>query len=404
VEWLADRFRNYLHLPDPAVLYALMGAVAANMLEGQPVWLMLIGAPGSGKTELLNTLGGLEHLYPVDSVDGPAPFLSGTGKKEKSRDATGGILNQIGLHGGIVIKDFTGILSLEPGKAKLVLDCLRQVYDGRWTRPVGTDGGKVLQWPAAEYGGKRGHVALFAGVTGRIDHHHTVNASLGERWLYFRMTQNYGRDKAAVAQRRVTQEALARQAMANNSRAGWREELRDIVTAFVMSQDMEFGRKQKRRDLTNNEVLRITRMAAVSAMCRSAVSRDYVKHDVDGWAETEELGRVTTQMNQLYAGMEYIGVSEGDRWRVLARIALDSVPLIRRLIVRLVVTSGDPAGIGYRELSEKVGVSESVMIRAVEDLELHGAVTVNRSESRGQTKVRLSEFMLREWEWKEWGS
>jgi hypothetical protein len=45
-------FGRWLILNDPTPLYAVFGAVAANLLEGDPVWLGLIAPPSSAKTEI----------------------------------------------------------------------------------------------------------------------------------------------------------------------------------------------------------------------------------------------------------------------------------------------------------------------------------------------------------------
>jgi hypothetical protein len=49
-------FQRWLWLPDASAVYATLGAAAANYLDGTPVWLLLVGPPGSGKTELLGAL------------------------------------------------------------------------------------------------------------------------------------------------------------------------------------------------------------------------------------------------------------------------------------------------------------------------------------------------------------
>jgi hypothetical protein len=88
---------------------------------------------------------------------------------------------------------------------------------------------------------------------------------------------------------------------------------------------------------------------------------------------------------------------------VLARIALDSMPLMRRLIIRETVRAGKE-GIGLMVLVGKVGASENVVRRAVEDLELHGALVKEKDGSGKGMRVKLSAEMQGEWNWKEWGS
>ena len=50
-------FRRWLYLPDPTALYAVLGAVAANRLAGDPVWLLLVGPPGSGSRSCCSRSG-----------------------------------------------------------------------------------------------------------------------------------------------------------------------------------------------------------------------------------------------------------------------------------------------------------------------------------------------------------
>src|SRR5262245_60249041 len=113
IDEVIEVFGRWLILKDPTPLYAVFGAVAANLLDGDPVWLGLIAPPSSAKTEILNSLSKLPDVVQVSSLS-PASFLSATAKKERGNDATGGLLAQIGKFGIIVLKDFTTMLSLRP--------------------------------------------------------------------------------------------------------------------------------------------------------------------------------------------------------------------------------------------------------------------------------------------------
>jgi len=55
-------FNRWLFLPDPGLIYAVLGTLAANRMSGDPVWLMLVGASSSGKTEGLLSLARLPHV------------------------------------------------------------------------------------------------------------------------------------------------------------------------------------------------------------------------------------------------------------------------------------------------------------------------------------------------------
>jgi hypothetical protein len=83
-------FKQWLYLPDTAPLLVVLGTIAANLMPGDPVWLLLIGPPGGGKTELLQPLAGLSHIHMTSTLT-EASLLSATPSRDKARDASGGL-------------------------------------------------------------------------------------------------------------------------------------------------------------------------------------------------------------------------------------------------------------------------------------------------------------------------
>lgn len=380
IEYLAASIREYLHMPDPSALYVLMGAVAANLLDGYPVWLMLVGPPGCGKTELINSLLNMLLVQEMANISGEGSFLSGTSTKDKADDATGGVLRKIGTHGGILINDFTSVLSLPQDTLKKVLTVFRECYSGRWTRDVGSDGGRTMQWV--------GKVMFLAGCTGVIDQHHAVNASLGERWVYYRFDRPDGF-------------AQSKRALINAANPKWADDMRALVHGFFESVGLEFGKSLPRRQLTDAEMVRVITMAGVAARCRSAVTRDNFSksRDIMAVPEQEVESRIATSLGQLLIGMDYIGVPELDRWRLVGKVALDSMPRLRRIVVSLAAHNG---GVGLKQLQLETGCSKTVIARTVEELGVFGIVGKDRAsaedmlEDSGRVKVQLSEWMRSE--------
>jgi len=363
-------------LADPSVLYALLGAVAGNMIQGDPVWLMLVGAPSSGGSEVLGALMGLEGVHAVGMVDSPAAFLSGTSKKERAVDATGGLLRLVGGHGALVLKDFTSMLSLPDKDLKKILSVFRECYDGYWARPTGTDGGKMLEWT--------GKMGLFAKVTGEIDRYHTVSASLGERWVFYRIPD----DGNGFAK--------SMQALGNGARDGWRDELRDLVSGFYEGLGLRFnpekGWKPPVHTLDDASKVRLIRMATIAARCRSSVVRDQFTRDKDIIAppEREVEVRISVALGQFLLGMRAVGVRERECWRLVGKVALDSMPALRRAVVGAVWMAKD--GIAMKDLQPRVLCSHAVVKRTVEDLEAHGVV-----ERAGGGVVRMQDWIRKEW-------
>jgi hypothetical protein len=125
-KWLGEKY-------DLAALDVVLCTAAAADLAGDPPWLQVVGGSGVAKTETIVPLSGAgAHL--VSTISGEAGLLSGTALKERSKDATGGLLRKLGDHGLLVIKDFTSILSMNRDTRALILAALREIHDGRAER------------------------------------------------------------------------------------------------------------------------------------------------------------------------------------------------------------------------------------------------------------------------------
>jgi hypothetical protein len=172
-------FRRWLALNDLVPVHAVLAAIAANLSPGKVVWLGVIAASSSGKTELLNSLSRVPFIHAVSSIT-PAAMLSGTPKREKTSASKGGLLREVGDFGILVLKDFGSILSMRPDAKAETLAMLREVYDGAVVRRVGSDGGRALPW--------RGRIGLIFACTQAYDEHHSVIAGLGDRFLLVRLT------------------------------------------------------------------------------------------------------------------------------------------------------------------------------------------------------------------------
>ena len=171
-------FRKWLHLDNDDAILVVAAAVVGNLAPGDPCWLLVVAPPSSAKTEVVRAIEPLPYVHLASTVT-EASLLSGTSAKERAKDATGGLLRQMGGFGLLCFKDFTSTLSQNKETAKQALSALREVYDGRWERAVGTDGGKVLSW--------QGKCGLVGAVTPNIDRYGQVVTSLGDRYLLLRL-------------------------------------------------------------------------------------------------------------------------------------------------------------------------------------------------------------------------
>jgi Bifunctional DNA primase/polymerase, N-terminal len=295
-------FQRWLLLPDITPLYAVFGTLVANIPDSDPVWLGLIGTPSTAKSEILRSLGGLPYVVRAATLT-VGGLLSGTPKKQHAAGARGGLLNQIGGSGIIVLKDFTSILSLRPDIKAEVLAALREIYDGEWVRVLGTDGGRTLTW--------RGKVGLLFGSTPVIDRHHTVIGAMGDRFLLSRL----------VPPDKQLQQALAHR---GGMVVQMRQELAQAVTDLLNTP------RAPPVPLTADEQQWLEDIARLVVRLRGVVERDYRTHEIEAVYGVEGTARFGLCLDGLLTALSTFEVERSVALNVVRNVALDSVPPMRR--------------------------------------------------------------------------
>jgi hypothetical protein len=371
-------FRKWLLLKDATPIYALLGAVAANYLPGDPVWLGIIAPPSSAKTEILNSISRLPNIHAVATVT-EGGLLSGVPKKEHSQGSKGGLLREIGEFGIIACKDFGSVISMPNETRARVLAALRELYDGAWTRHLGTDGGRTLHWE-----GKLGFV--FA-VTGAIDSHHGIIGSLGDRWLMSRL-EPVKKGQLAVALQHDGPTA---------------KKMRDELAAAVTQ--LFAGRNSNPPQLSESdpEFRDIDNAVSLMVRLRGVVERDRHTREIEMVPGTEGTARPGLALVRIFAGLQSLGVDRPTALKVVQRVALDSVPPIRRRAYDM-VCKYDPAVNKQRkdgaadtgDIAVELGLPTNTTRRALEDLTAHGLI---RRHDRGEGLSHL--WMKCPWEWEK---
>ena len=366
-----DIYRHWLHLPDDDQVIAALGAVAANLLSGDPLWLLFVGPPGSGKTETIQPLAVLPYIHSAATFT-EAALLSGVAKKEHENGATGGLLRQIGGFGIILAKDLSGVLSMNRDARAQVLAALREVYDGSWHRPVGTGGGKVLSWT--------GKAGLVGAVTPSIDRHHAVMGALGERFILYRLTVD---DPRAQARRRLGNRGQERKI---------RDELSQAVAAVLAVVETD----TPPRPITDDEVDRLVDLSHFVVKARTAVERDGYDREVVVMPEAEAPGRLVGALGAFLSGLEAVGADQLTAWRIVTKSGWDCVPDIRRRLIQAVREKPEAR---TSDLVTTTGVPKATTARALEDLALLHLVDGIKASEQDNAAWRwsLSEEAAQSW-------
>jgi hypothetical protein len=367
VDQVLKVFKRWLVLEDSTPIYAMLGTIAANRLPGDPVWLGLIAPPSSAKTELLNATSQLPFVVSAATLTQGA-LLSGVPKKQFDRRATGGLLRQIGEFGVLVLKDFGSILSMRPDAKNEILAALREIYDGAWTRLLGTDGGKALTW--------EGKMGMLFGATGVIDQHYGVIGAMGDRFLLCRLTPSTN----GQFERALKHSGAATKTMRN--------ELSDAV-AGLFACDLPEPRK-----LSDDEMRRLDRIVTLVVRLRGAVHRDRFTREIEIVLGAEGTARLGLTLERLLAGLDTLGVEREVAFDVVKSIAMDSVPPLRREAYEFLRFDCPKCTATTLEVAKALHLSTTAARRTLEDLAAYGVV---RRLPKSDTGKRSDQWITGKW-------
>ena len=361
-------FQRWLWLPDTSAVYATLGAAAANYLDGAPVWLLLVGPPGSGKTETLGSLLALPDVYATAVLSEPA-LLSGTPRKEHASGGQG----RPPPRAGRVRAHPLQRLRLAPEHAPRRAHARSRGAARGLRRKL--DAARRLRGRAlALLAGKAG---FMGGCTPTIDRHYAVVATMGDRFLLFRMPRTDAGQQAATALNH-----------GGDRETAMRRELGAAAAGLFSRLD------RSEHELADDERDELIRLAVLVARCRSAVERDsHHTREIELVPEPEAPARLVKSLERLRAGLLALGTDKTTLWEVVRKTALDSMPALRRAAIDTLVERAAPAT--TTAVAETVLHPTITTRRVLEDLAAHG-VAVRYPQGKGKADLWGASDWLRE--------
>lgn len=343
--WLGDGY-------DIDAVDAVVCAVVAERLTGEPLWLLVISGPGNAKTETVQAAAGAGAVV-TSTISSEGALLSATPQREQTSGATGGLLRSLGERGVLVIKDVTSVLSMNRETRAAVLAALREVHDGHWVRHVGADGGRTLTW--------RGRIGLIGAVTTAWDRAHDVIATMGDRFVLLRMDSTVDRQSAG------------RQAISNTGdEQRMRADLAAVVGGAAAGADLHAA-----HDLTDDEQDRLLAAADLVTMARTGVDYDYRGDVVDAHAP-EMPTRFAKQLTQLVRGGLALGMDRLRALHLAIRCARDSMPPMRLAILLDVAANPDSS---THEVRRRLGKPRATVDRQLQALQMLDLLACDEEET-----------------------
>jgi hypothetical protein len=329
---------KWLIIEDKYILKVLCAVVIANRMENDPLWLMIVAPSGGTKTELISGLSEIEGVFPISDLT-PNTLLSGFTKKENASL----LLNSKFPKENAILtfKDFTTVLEMNSDKRREILAQLREVYDGSIRKPFGT--GEIVEW--------KGKLGVIVGVTPIIDIYSSVTQVLGERFIYYRPIMPDG----------IT---MAIRAMSGSGKEiTMREELKVCFARYIHGTTIPKVVPEIPREIGQ----KIANLACFAVLARSGVVRDGYSRDIRLIPAPEQPTRLAKQFGTLYKALEIIESNPSENYRIVHRVAIDTIPSSRKEIFLKLYKSSE--WVEGKEIIQSSNQSESVIRRHLEEIE-----------------------------------
>lgn len=151
-----------------------------------------------------------------------------------------------------------------------------------------------------------------------------------------------------------------------------RKELAEAVAGLFA------GRRTDPQPISEDEAEQINKVVRLVVRLRGAVERDRYSRVIDAVYGAEGTARIGMILERLLAGLDTLGLNRALGMEIVERVALDSVPPLRRHAYELLCKSRDVIGnfqsLSTSEVAEVLNLPTITVRRVLEDSAAYGLI------------------------------
>ncbi len=341
-------------------------------LEGEPLWMYLVGAPSSGKSTICELLCADEHHT--------RPLSKFTGLVSGSRQ--GQHLIPFLQNRCVVIKDGTLLLESTPQQLANVYGELRDIFDGSLEAKYRN--GVSASFSNISFG-------MIIGITERV---YALNmAALGERFLHCRLetSRETETERNAAAIRRILSGCKLSVAEGNDegdSRSFPKQ--RQYTAGFINHLHSRLTNEDIiKPSFTDEDCILIQALADVVACSRASAPRQHNREEITYDSRPEASTRLCKLFTKLALCLCYVYNTtkiNNSVKRILCKVALDTAHGRQFEILKAVTLS--QGGLNKIAVSSVTNVPLETLTRKIEDLKSMRVILQEKEENRKVTGRR----------------
>jgi len=310
LEELYEIYSRWLHIKDTRRIDIVLAAALTRKMTGTPIWLILVGASGDGKTEQINAL---EDDIIVDEMERNTKIIRNfTARTLVSADKNVRPLAPQLKDKLLMIPDMSQLLKLHPNEKAQVWAQLRDLYDGNAGKQAGT---------GVDYDFTGIRVTLIAGATPSIDSQILIHQDLGTRELLYRTED--GEDNKKELMEKVWMNEEYEEKM--------RRELKEVTNMFLMVRDIS------RINISTEVQRKLEFFTEYLRLMRATAEVDSYTGEVRNTVTPEQPTRVLKQLKRLFIALKSLDdeYSDHSALSVIEKIVHSSASQLRQRIFTL---------------------------------------------------------------------
>jgi len=343
VESVKVKLAQWQYLTDPEALEIVLATAVAIYLPGDPLWTLVVGPSGGGKTEMLSILADSEDVMMLSKLTSHT-LMSGLTSVEQGADLIYQLNEKL-----LVIKDLAPILQLGKDEQKEILSDLRDAYDGYVKRAWGSGKG-TQEW--------RGKFGLLATSTPAIDRQWMFVAELGERYV---------RINLHTKPEEQTRAALALQGQEDEMREQLRAAGKELMAHYKAAATTIAPKTPMYYRYLVGELAQLT------GVLRTGVIRDR-QHDIQVIPQPEvgtRLGKQFLKLAESAAFLYYRDEPGEEEFELVLRAAIDAIPPRRQKVLAALLGGNTTV----KEINSSTNIPNQSVKNELEDLALLGVAS-----------------------------
>lgn len=263
---------KWLYLEDNNCIDLVLATALSNQIKGTPIWLILCGNSGDGKTELLNGLRGLDNVETIDQIT-TNTLCSG---KPNAKDLGSRLQDNDTI---LLILDMASLTSKQKDAKAEIWGQFRNLYDGFITKRTGNDTSRKYE---------NCHVTLLGASTPVIRKEFLIHQELGTRELLYNTYSTSETDN----------ERMDKALMNENNELQMKKEIQNVMTGFIKSHKIE--------EIEISEDIKkfVKEQANMLKNLRATVDTDGFYHECNQDVNLERPTRLVKQFIRIYRALK----------------------------------------------------------------------------------------------------